>query len=179
MGLLKRFRMPGCSGRRLLLLLLLQIVVLICLLGPLFATEEFYAWLDRRIVFPGDRPDGCYGGSPDSGAHVPTGQRTGVVELELLQKKGIMLPAPNELSKKFLHHNTLPPRNLDLFPSLPEDHVIIVLYVHKRPEYLRLAIAGLSEVEGIDETLLIVSHDGYYDEMNAIVEGVRFCQVSQ
>ncbi|KAJ7552927.1 hypothetical protein O6H91_06G077200 [Diphasiastrum complanatum] len=73
----------------------------------------------------------------------------------------------------------LPPRNRDLFPELASDHLIIVLYVHNRPNYLRVVVNGLSKVEGISETLLIVSHDGFYEEMNAIIEKIRFCQVKE
>ena len=100
-----------------------------------------------------------------------------VVDVVALRKKGINLPTPTKVSKKLLIRNALPPRNLDLFP-LKEDRVNIVLYVHNRPEYLRLVVDSLSAVEGINETLLVVSHDGFYEEMNAIVESIKFCQVS-
>ncbi|KAF8409730.1 hypothetical protein HHK36_005809 [Tetracentron sinense] len=89
------------------------------------------------------------------------------------------LPKQNELSISLEERNRLPPRNLDLFPNLHKDHIKIVLYVHNRPKYLQVVVQSLSSVEGIGETLLMVSHDGYYDEMNKIVEGIRFCQVKQ
>jgi len=54
-----------------------------------------------------------------------------------------------------------------------------VLYVHNRPRYLRLVVDSLSRVEGIGEALLIVSHDGYFPEMDRIVQGIDFCQVKQ
>jgi alpha-1,6-mannosyl-glycoprotein beta-1,2-N-acetylglucosaminyltransferase len=76
-----------------------------------------------------------------------------------------------------LARNSLPPRNRDLFPSLPDDRILIVLYVHSRPKYLALVVSALAQVRGINETLLIVSHDGLYEEMNTIVESIRFCQV--
>ncbi|KNA16686.1 hypothetical protein SOVF_086880 [Spinacia oleracea] len=91
----------------------------------------------------------------------------------------VKLPEQNVLSKSLEERNGLPPRNLDLYPSLPKDHVVIVLYVHNRPQYLKVVIDSLSRVEGINETLLIVSHDGYFKEMNKIVEGVKFCRVKQ
>lgn len=56
---------------------------------------------------------------------------------------------------------------------------MIVLYVHNRPVYLKGVVGGLSKVTGISEALLIVSHDGFFLEMNAIVESIRFCQVKQ
>ncbi|XAR68256.1 Alpha-1,6-mannosyl-glycoprotein 2-beta-N-acetylglucosaminyltransferase [Bertholletia excelsa] len=89
------------------------------------------------------------------------------------------LPKQSELSIFLGKKNQLPPRNLDLFPELAKDHIVVVLYVHNRPQYLRVVIESLSHVVGIGETLLIVSHDGYFDEMNKIVEGIRFCQVKQ
>lgn len=95
-----------------------------------------------------------------------------------LPPRKISLPQ-NGLSKSLQHHNSLPPRNLDLFPELPKDHLVIVLYVHNRSAYLKVAVQGLSKVTGISEALLIVSHDGFFPEMNAIVEGIRFCQVKQ
>nr|DAD19965.1 TPA_asm: hypothetical protein HUJ06_021428 [Nelumbo nucifera] len=94
-------------------------------------------------------------------------------------KEKPMLPERTNLSISLEKRNGLPPRNLDLFPHLAKDHIVIVLYVHNRPQYLKIVVESLSEVEGIGETLLIVSHDGYFEEMNKIVEGIRFCQVKQ
>ncbi|KAL3637261.1 Alpha-1,6-mannosyl-glycoprotein 2-beta-N-acetylglucosaminyltransferase [Castilleja foliolosa] len=88
-------------------------------------------------------------------------------------------PRQNELSISLRTRNRMPPRNSDLYPTLAKDHIVIVLYVHNRPQYLRYAITSLSQVEGINETLLIVSHDGYFQEMNKIVESIGFCQVKQ
>ncbi|GFP89682.1 alpha-1 6-mannosyl-glycoprotein 2-beta-n-acetylglucosaminyltransferase [Phtheirospermum japonicum] len=85
----------------------------------------------------------------------------------------------NELSISLRIRNRMPPRNSDLYPNLAKDHIVIVLYVHNRPQYLQVALNSLSQVEGINETLLIVSHDGYFQEMNKIVESIRFCQVKQ
>ncbi|KAI8008256.1 Alpha-1,6-mannosyl-glycoprotein 2-beta-N-acetylglucosaminyltransferase [Camellia lanceoleosa] len=89
------------------------------------------------------------------------------------------LPKQNELSILLEKRNQLPPINLDKFPKLAKDHVTIVLYVHNRPQYLRVVVESLSRVVGIGETLLVVSHDGYFEEMNKIVEGIKFCQVKQ
>ncbi|KAK4795163.1 hypothetical protein SAY86_013157 [Trapa natans] len=89
------------------------------------------------------------------------------------------LPKQSKLSLRLDKQNSLPPRNRDLFPNLAKDHITIVLYVHNRPQYLRVVVKSLSQVTGISETLLIVSHDGYYEEMNSIVEGIKFCQVKQ
>ncbi|KAL0339633.1 UNVERIFIED_CONTAM: Alpha-1,6-mannosyl-glycoprotein 2-beta-N-acetylglucosaminyltransferase [Sesamum radiatum] len=52
------------------------------------------------------------------------------------------------------------PRNLDLYPKLAEDHIVIVLYVHNRPQYLRVALDSLSLVAGINELYLSNSFPG-------------------
>lgn len=88
-------------------------------------------------------------------------------------------PEQSKLSIKLEKRNQLPSRNIDLYPNLAKDHITIVLYVHNRPQYLRVVVESLSQVVGISETLLIVSHDGYFEEMNKIVEGIKFCQVKQ
>lgn len=85
----------------------------------------------------------------------------------------------NTFSKSLEERNKLPPRNLDLYPNLAKDHIVIVLYVHNRPQYLKVVVESLSRVVGINETLLLVSHDGYFEEMNKIVENIKFCQVKQ
>ncbi|KAM0959023.1 hypothetical protein ACFX15_023651 [Malus domestica] len=103
---------------------------------------------------------------------IRTGNRSHVRQI-------LSLPKQTEFSLKLEKRNQLPPRNLDLYPSLAKDHITIVLYVHNRPQYLKVAVDSLSRVVGINETLLIVSHDGYFEEMNKVVEGVRFCQVKQ
>ncbi|KAJ0963539.1 hypothetical protein J5N97_028661 [Dioscorea zingiberensis] len=89
------------------------------------------------------------------------------------------LPNQTALSISLDQRNKLPPRNSDRFPNLAKDHIKIVLYVHNRPQYLQVVVRSLSAVEGIGETLLIVSHDGYYKEMDEIVQGIKFCQVKQ
>nr|CAD1841597.1 unnamed protein product [Ananas comosus var. bracteatus] len=88
------------------------------------------------------------------------------------------LPKQTELSLSLEQKNRLPPRNRDLFPKLAKDHIKIVLYVHNRPQYLQVVIRSLSSVQGIGETLLIVSHDGFYPEMDSIVQSIRFCQIT-
>uniref|UniRef100_A0A1J3HTI3 Alpha-1,6-mannosyl-glycoprotein 2-beta-N-acetylglucosaminyltransferase n=1 Tax=Noccaea caerulescens TaxID=107243 RepID=A0A1J3HTI3_NOCCA len=85
----------------------------------------------------------------------------------------------NKMSLKLQRRNLLPPRNLDLFPDLAKDRVVIVLYVHNRAQYFQVTVESLSKVEGISETLLVISHDGYFEEMNKIVDGIKFCQVKQ
>lgn len=112
----------------------------------------------------------------DSGDVVESTKR-GIVPFHIGRNLG--LPKQNELSKSLGERNQLPPKNMDLYPSLRKNHVVIVLYVHNRPQYLKVVVESLAHVEGVNETLLIVSHDGYFEEMNKIVEGIRFCQVKQ
>ncbi|XVF71734.1 hypothetical protein PTKIN_Ptkin12aG0063400 [Pterospermum kingtungense] len=103
---------------------------------------------------------------------------SGSVDIESFIEK-LNLPKQNEFSIRLEKKNRLPPRNMDLFPNLAKDHITIVLYVHNRPRYLQVIVKSLSKVVGISETLLIVSHDGYFEEMNKIVEGIKFCRVKQ
>lgn len=91
---------------------------------------------------------------------------------------GTALPQ-NVVSRLMVELNQAPPRNQDLFPVLEEDRIVIVMYVHNRPRYLQLALEGLSQIDGINRTLLVISHDGFYQKMNELVKGVRFCQVKQ
>lgn len=97
----------------------------------------------------------------------------------LSSSKNLKLPWQNELSISLEKRNQMPPRNLDLYPKLAKNHIVIVLYVHNRPQYLRVAVDSLSRVTGIKETLLVVSHDGYFEEMNKVVDSIKFCQVKQ
>lgn len=93
--------------------------------------------------------------------------------------ENLKLLKQNELSISLEKRNQMPPRNLDLYPTLAKDHIVIVLYVHNRPQYLLAVVNSLSRVTGISETLLIISHDGYFEEMNKIVDGIKFCRVKQ
>ncbi|CAI7748713.1 unnamed protein product [Closterium sp. NIES-54] len=60
-----------------------------------------------------------------------------------------------------------------------EERVIVVLYVHRREEYLRVSLDALSKVQGINETLLIVSHDGFFPAVDALIRSITFCRVKQ
>ncbi|KAK6918722.1 N-acetylglucosaminyltransferase II [Dillenia turbinata] len=110
---------------------------------------------------------------------VTTSQSHDAVDVVFIKRQKLNLPKQNELSISLAQRNQLPPRNLDLYPNLPKDHITIVLYVHNRPQYLKVVVQSLSQVVGISETLLVVSHDGFFEEMNKIIEGIKFCQVKQ
>lgn len=51
--------------------------------------------------------------------------------------------------------------------------------VHDRIEYLRYLISSLEKAIGIENALLIFSHDVRDNEINKLVQSVRFCRVMQ
>jgi len=69
--------------------------------------------------------------------------------------------------------------NGDLFGSLTNDSTVIVIQVHDRLEYLRQLIKSLSLAAGIDQALLIFSHDVWEEELNILVRSIDFCQTLQ
>ncbi|CAM6000288.1 unnamed protein product [Sphagnum balticum] len=154
-------------------------LVVVFLLEPLLSTNEFLLWVgqDARIPRVDEsnsyrRADRRNPGEPALEVSPPARNRSsGSVDLEKLKNTRIGLPMQNDLSRNLMEQNMLPPQNQSLYPRLKDDHVKLVLYVHNRPEYLRVVVVGLSGVEGIEETLLIVSHDGFFEEINSICAG--------
>lgn len=65
------------------------------------------------------------------------------------------------------------------YADLQNDSIVIVVQVHKRIVYLRHLIASLSRAADISKTLLIFSHDFYDDEINELIQGIKFCKVMQ
>ncbi|XP_075700126.1 alpha-1,6-mannosyl-glycoprotein 2-beta-N-acetylglucosaminyltransferase [Rhinoderma darwinii] len=61
----------------------------------------------------------------------------------------------------------------------PPDDIVIVVQVHNRPDYLRFLLESLRRAKGIENVLLIFSHDYWSPEINQIVASVDFCQVLQ
>lgn len=51
--------------------------------------------------------------------------------------------------------------------------------MHNRVQYFRVNVESLSKVKGISETLLIVNHDGYFEERNKTMDDIKFGQVKQ
>ena len=67
--------------------------------------------------------------------------------------------------------------NAAKFPPLADDSLVILVQVHKRLEYLRHLLRSLQEVKGVENILLVLSHD-YYDEgINGAVREITFCKV--
>ncbi|XP_056301362.1 alpha-1,6-mannosyl-glycoprotein 2-beta-N-acetylglucosaminyltransferase [Danio aesculapii] len=68
-------------------------------------------------------------------------------------------------------------QNGDQFPSDPE--VVIVVQVHNRPAYLKMLIQSLEKVTGIQNALVIFSHDYFSEEISGMVKEIAFCRVLQ
>lgn len=70
-------------------------------------------------------------------------------------------------------------RNGDKFgTTLSQGSIVIIIQVHDRSDYFSYLLKSLSRARGIEEALLIVSHDFYSEEMNRLVESIDFCRVS-
>ena len=67
--------------------------------------------------------------------------------------------------------------NLDRFPSRPKDGIVIVVQVHRRIVYFKELLASLQDAKGVEDILLVISHDYYCDEMMDLVSKINFCQV--
>ncbi|XP_023684114.1 alpha-1,6-mannosyl-glycoprotein 2-beta-N-acetylglucosaminyltransferase [Paramormyrops kingsleyae] len=70
-------------------------------------------------------------------------------------------------------------RNEEKFKMRQKDDLVVVVQVHNRPEYLKLLVESLRKVKGIENILLIFSHDYWSPEINQVVASVNFCQVLQ
>lgn len=68
--------------------------------------------------------------------------------------------------------------NLDRF-ELNDFKIVIVVQVHSRIFYLKLLIESLSNVRGIENVLLIFSHDVFDLKINRLIEEIRFTKVLQ
>ncbi|XP_048584873.1 alpha-1,6-mannosyl-glycoprotein 2-beta-N-acetylglucosaminyltransferase [Nematostella vectensis] len=71
-------------------------------------------------------------------------------------------------------------RNLEKFPgSLRDNSLVIIVQVHNRPDYFSQLIRSLGRARGIQNTLLVISHDFYNEEMDKIAKAIDFCKVLQ
>lgn len=71
-------------------------------------------------------------------------------------------------------------RNEDKFKaSRKKDDLVIVVQVHNRPDYLKLLLESLRKARGIENVLLIFSHDVWSPDINQVVASIDFCQVLQ
>ncbi|XP_054827646.1 alpha-1,6-mannosyl-glycoprotein 2-beta-N-acetylglucosaminyltransferase [Eublepharis macularius] len=60
-----------------------------------------------------------------------------------------------------------------------EAPVALVVQVHERAEHLRLLLASLRRAPGAEKVLLVLSHDVWAPELNALAAAVDFCAVLQ
>ena len=67
--------------------------------------------------------------------------------------------------------------NVDKYTNLPAEHAVIVIQVHKRIEYFKELLDSLQRAIGIENVVLVISHDYYSDIMNALIRKITFCQV--
>jgi len=76
------------------------------------------------------------------------------------------------------HHKVL---NVDKFGPLNADSVSVVLavQVHNRPEYLSFLIESLANTQGINQTVVVFSHDMNVPEINDMIANITFCWVIQ
>ncbi|XP_065218790.1 alpha-1,6-mannosyl-glycoprotein 2-beta-N-acetylglucosaminyltransferase-like isoform X2 [Planococcus citri] len=86
----------------------------------------------------------------------------------------------NEIQRRVDEHNKLQIiLNEDIFGPLRNDSLVIAIQVHDRLIYLRHTIISLAQVKGIENALLIFSHDYYDEEINSLVQSINFCKVMQ
>ena len=69
-------------------------------------------------------------------------------------------------------------RNGDKFgTTLSQKSIVIVVQVHDRGDYFSYLLKSLSRAKGIEDALLVISHDYYAEEINRHVESIDFCKV--
>jgi len=69
--------------------------------------------------------------------------------------------------------------NEDLFGPVTNQTVVITVQVHNRIKYLRQLIKSFSIAPGIDNTLLIFSHDVWDENINYLIRSIDFCMAMQ
>ena len=63
-------------------------------------------------------------------------------------------------------------------PPKSSGFLIILIQIHSRSSYLHELIKSLSSVKGIQETLVVFSHDDVNTEMNEIIKNITFVAVN-
>jgi len=69
--------------------------------------------------------------------------------------------------------------NEELFGPVTNKTVVIAVQVHNRIKYLRQLIKSFSVSAGIDNTLLIFSHDVWDENINYLIRSIDFCMTLQ
>lgn len=98
----------------------------------------------------------------------------------LLLKNGSFHPSPFLLRRIVKKLNAVQEiRNEKLFGPLQPDNLVIIIQVHNRVQYLYALIESLRKTQGINQTLLVFSHDLYNNNINSLIQEVEFCKVLQ
>ncbi|XP_054168631.1 alpha-1,6-mannosyl-glycoprotein 2-beta-N-acetylglucosaminyltransferase-like [Oppia nitens] len=69
--------------------------------------------------------------------------------------------------------------NYHIFGPLLSHHLVIVIQVHNRTQYLLSLIESLKQTKHINNVLLIFSHDVFNEEINSLISSINFCKVIQ
>ncbi|GMR52390.1 hypothetical protein PMAYCL1PPCAC_22585, partial [Pristionchus mayeri] len=69
--------------------------------------------------------------------------------------------------------------NTERFGPLETVKAVIVIQVHNRLEYLKLLVSTLSKTAGIEDTLLVFSHDAKIESIDNLVRNISFARVKQ
>lgn len=88
-------------------------------------------------------------------------------------------PLPINFVRKAINYTNVQTTvyNEQLYGPLTNDHPVIIVQVHNRIFYLNYLIASLADVKGINKALLIFSHDIYNEEINTLIQNIKFCKV--
>ncbi|CAK5074057.1 unnamed protein product [Meloidogyne enterolobii] len=96
----------------------------------------------------------------------------------IFHKFSIVDPNKALYSIQFLNenHEVL---NAQLFGPLNSATIkyVVVVQVHNRIDYLKYLIGSLSRAKGIEQTLLVFTHDMISAPINAIIQSINFCRV--
>ncbi|WKY08695.1 hypothetical protein Q1695_007877 [Nippostrongylus brasiliensis] len=69
--------------------------------------------------------------------------------------------------------------NLAKFGPIEEVKIVIVVQVHNRPNYLSYLIEALRNAKGIEDTLIVFSHDINVTPINDMIRNITFARVLQ
>ncbi|CAH0388414.1 unnamed protein product [Bemisia tabaci] len=90
------------------------------------------------------------------------------------------VPDPYEIQRNIEKYNEMQTvLNQNIYGPLYNDSLVLVIQVHTRIMYLRHMIVSLAQAKGIENVLLVFSHDYYDDEINELVQTIDFCKVIQ
>ncbi len=68
--------------------------------------------------------------------------------------------------------------NYEIYGPLKEKDIVIIVQVHNRVQYLLALIKSLEQTKHINEVLIVFSHDIYDNQINSIINSIKFCKVS-